>query len=192
MQGHEAHERHEQRGPRRLVGRPSRRGWSDLDRLHGRLRASLGEPISQGSLRLARRTGQALVLLDGLQAFDDPDALTYAGRRAVNAISAELSGAPGVFALIIGHTDPTHGEPDPDPAICDDAWQHARAVETEMIDSGVDPARLLSVGIVRCNNRAGSESSAPPRPSPSYMITICLTTLSREVTGPLRHGGRLD
>lgn len=113
MQRNVARERNEQRRPQRFVGRPSRRGSSDLDRLHGRLRASLGEPLSQGSLRLALREARALVFLDGRLAFDDLHALTHTARRAVGAIGRELRRAPQVFALIAGHAAPPRGESDP-------------------------------------------------------------------------------
>jgi hypothetical protein len=190
MQVHEDREQDGQRDARRRLCRSSRQRSKSLVWLHVRLRSGLGGFQSRGELWVLVHRSYPFVVLRNRPFFDDSLALTSEGRRVVSAIGKELAGLPGIYSLITGHVDLSRDGSGQDALRVHAAWQQARGVENVLIEAGADPARLLSVGLVKCENDVDREIIDELAPGPPFVITICFTTKSDDLKDPRRR--RID
>jgi hypothetical protein len=184
MQIEEDREQVEQRDARRPLRRSSRRRSNALVRLHARLSSGLGDFVSHRDLRVVAHRSYPFIVLKNQPFFDDALEMTSAGRRAIRTIGGELAGLPSIHSLITVHVDPCHDGVAPDWSRCYEAWQQARRIEGVLIESGADPARVLSVGIARCAEAAGKENLEERSPDSPYAITIRFSIKSDQVRDP--------
>jgi len=192
MQIDELREQTARRDARRRLFRTTRRRLRNLVKLHARLRSGLDELLAQGDLWLLVHHSYPYVVLKHRPFFDDALELTDAGRRAIRIIGGELSGLSNVYSLITAHVDPRRGRAEQGCWGSDDAWLQARRVEAALIESGVNPSRVVSMGVVRCERDMDREVIEGLSPDSPFVTTICFTVMSKEITDASRRRANLD
>jgi hypothetical protein len=180
----------EQRGATRDVERSSRRRSKSLARLHAQLSARLHEFLAPGNLWLLYQRDNPFVVFRNQALFDDALDLSSDGRNAIKIIGTELAHFPRVYALVTGHVVPGCATTEHGVSNSYEAFLRARCVEDLLFEAGVNPARVLSAGIVRCDKRAREVTLDPPLAGPPLVVSICFAVTSEELTDVSHEYGR--
>jgi hypothetical protein len=169
------------RGARPGAERSPINGARSLARLHARLGFRLREFLVPGDLWLLYQLHNPFVVFRDQALFDDAFDLIFEGRRAVGIIGKELADFPRIHALVAGHVVPlcdnsVHGESN-----SYEAFLRARLVADVLVEAGVYPARVVSAGIVRCDENEPEVTSVPHAADAPLVITICFGVLGEDL-----------